>query len=401
MNNTEIINNILETLYTKISRRTNEKNAESILNRVILDLKPHYSYLSVIKIKNTYYEENAKNIQITYSSIIDKLNSDELNKCIVDIFELTVKYLKRDADYFFIKEFKDAINNIDDFILDEKNIDFNQLQYKYLINSKQNFKIKNSEIFKIIFDALIKTIIKLSDSQNPYILIESILSSSYKQFDFLNEIQIIKDSNSKDYCKININSSLNYIPCYQIEKTIKHIIKQVFYLLNDDNKNNFIESLKHEISNEDYLKLKKIDVNLNKIQFSTNIKFDDIIKKVLTVLELLLSKEYSNANSFNIINNVVFDLQDKYEFLNNIYLIDEAQKDNPNIFQINSDINLVTPYKFAKSVREIINMTSKKLQSDKSIFINEFKKGIGDAYLFEIDKIGVNLHFLEMKFSFS
>lgn len=401
MNNTEIINNILETLYTKISRRTNEKNAESILNRVILDLKPRYSYLSVIKIKNTYYEENAKNIQITYSSIIDKLNSDELNKCIVDIFELTVKYLKRDADYFFIKEFKDAINNIDDFILDEKNIDFNQLQYKYLINSKQNFKIKNSEIFKIIFDALIKTIIKLSDSQNPYILIESILSSSYKQFDFLNEIQIIKDSNSKDYCKININSSLNYIPCYQIEKTIKHIIKQVFYLLNDDNKNNFIESLKHEISNEDYLKLKKIDVNLNKIQFSTNIKFDDIIKKVLTVLELLLSKEYSNANSFNIINNVVFDLQDKYEFLNNIYLIDEAQKDNPNIFQINSDINLVTPYKFAKSVREIINMTSKKLQSDKSIFINEFKKGIGDAYLFEIDKIGVNLHFLEMKFSFS
>jgi len=401
MNNTEIINNILETLYTKISRRTNEKNAESILNRVILDLKPRYSYLSVIKIKNTYYEENAKNIQITYSSIIDKLNSDELNKCIVDVFELTVKYLKRDADYFFIKEFKDAINNIDDFILDEKNIDFNQLQYKYLINSKQIFKIKNSEIFKIIFDALIKTIIKLSDSQNPYILIESILSSSYKQFDFLNEIQIIKDSNSKDYCEININSSLNYIPCYQIEKTIKHIIKQVFYLLNDDNKNNFIESLKHEISNEDYLKLKKIDVNLNKIQFSTNIKFDDIIKKVLTVLELLLSKKYSNENSFNIINNVVFDLQDKYEFLNNINLIDEGQKDNPNIFQINSDINLVTPYKFAKSVREIINMTSKNLQSDKSIFINEFKKEIGDEYLFEIEKIGVNLHFLEMKFSFS
>jgi len=401
MNNTEIINNILETLYTKISRRTNEKNAESILNRVILDLKPRYSYLSVIKIKNTYYEENAKNIQITYSSIIDKLNSDELNKCIVDVFELTVKYLKRDADYFFIKEFKDAINNIDDFILDEKNIDFNQLQYKYLINSKQNFKIKNSEIFKIIFDALIKTIIKLSDSQNPYILIESILSSSYKQFDFLNEIQIIKDSNSKDYCEININSSLNYIPCYQIEKTIKHIIKQVFYLLNDDNKNNFIESLKHEISNEDYLKLKKIDVNLNKIQFSTNIKFDDIIKKVLTVLELLLSKKYSNENSFNIINNVVFDLQDKYEFLNNINLIDEGQKDNPNIFQINSDINLVTPYKFAKSIREIINMTSKNLQSDKSIFINEFKKEIGDEYLFEIEKIGVNLHFLEMKFSFS
>lgn len=401
MNNTEIINNILKTLYEKISRRTNEKNAVSILNRVILDLKPRYPYLSVIKIKNTYYEENAKNIQITYSSIIDKLNSDELNKCIVDVFELTVKYLKRDADYFFIKEFKDAINNIDDFILDEKNIDFNQLQFKYLIKSKQNLKIKNSEISKIIFDALIKTIIKLSDSQNPYMLIESILSSSNKQFDFLNEIKIIKNSNSKEYCEININPSLNYIPYYQIEKTIKHIIEQVFYLLNNDNESIFIESLKHEINNEDYLKLKKIGINLNKIQFSTKIKFENIIKKVLTVLSLLLSKDYSNSNSFNIINNVVFDLQGKYEFLNNINYIDSPQENNPSIFNINPNINLVAPYKFAKSIRDIITMTSNKIHSDKSIFINEFKKEIGDEYLFEIEKIGVNLHFLEMKFSIS
>jgi hypothetical protein len=165
MEKNDITSKILTTLFLKISRRTNEKNASYILKKVINDLKKNYPYLSFIIIDDDHYKENTRYIRINNLDLFNRLSSQSLDNCIKEMFELTIKYLQRDADYFFIREFKEAVNKIEGFSLNDKELDLNQLQFKYLINRKQDLKIKNSKIFGAVLQSFFKTIEKLSYNQ--------------------------------------------------------------------------------------------------------------------------------------------------------------------------------------------------------------------------------------------
>ena len=402
MDNAKIITELLTTLFVKISRRTNEKNAITILNRVLSDSKNKYSYLTLIIINDATYKENRDYIKINNEKLFNKLSSKNLKNCIKDIFELTIKHLQRDADYFFIREFKEAVNKIDDFHLDYNELDLNKLQFKYIINRKEDLKIKNSKIFKIIIEAFLNTINKLSNNLESYSIIKSIFNSSYNQFEFLKAIEFKNEKNQKSYYDISIDPSIDYIPSYQISKAIVYLIRQIGYKIDTENKSIYIDTLKKEINNENLLLLKKIGVNLNLIDISIfKVGFDNVLNKILSTIYFLLLKEKSKENIKLKMNEVISSLKQNYEFLDNIKIKEISLENNDNIFEINPEINNVPAYKYAKALREIIIETSNYFSKDKSIFIDEFKQSIGDEYLYEIEKIGVNLHFLEMKFLIS
>ena len=402
MDNAKIITELLTTLFVKISRRTNEKNAITILNRVLSDSKNKYSYLTLIIINDATYKENRDYIKINNEKLFNKLSSKNLKNCIKDIFELTIKHLQRDADYFFIREFKEAVNKIDDFHLDYNELDLNKLQFKYIINRKEDLKIKNSKIFTIIIEAFLNTINKLSNNLESYSIIKSIFNSSYNQFEFLKAIEFKNEKNQKSYYDISIDPSIDYIPSYQISKAIVYLIRQIGYKIDTENKSIYIDTLKKEINNENLLLLKKIGVNLNLIDISIfKVGFDNVLNKILSTIYFLLLEEKPKENILLKMNEVISSLKQNYEFLDNIKIKEISLENNDNIFEINPEINNVPAYKYAKALREIIIETSNYFSKDKSIFIDEFKQSIGDEYLYEIEKIGVNLHFLEMKFLIS
>lgn len=399
MDNAKIIIKILTTLFTKISRRTNEKNATIILNRALNEIKNKYSYLPLIIIKDATYKENTDNIQINNKKLFNKLSSQNLDNCIQDIFELTINYLQRDADYFFIREFKEAINKIDGFNIDDKEFDLNKLQFRYTINRKQDLKIKNSKMLRIIIEAFLNTINKLSNNFEPYFLIDPILKSSYNQFDFLRAIEIEKGKNMKNYYNITIDLSIDYIPTYQISKAIIYLIEQIGYKINNENKDVYIDTLKNEIGNESLLLLKKIGVNLNLIDSSIfKVGFDNILKKILSTLFLLLLEEKSKDIILLNMKKIISSLKQNYKFLDNVTIKEISLENDDDIFEIKSEINNVPANKFAKALRDIIICNCDYFSTDKSVFIEKFKQSIGEEYLYEIEKIGVNLHFLEMKF---
>ena len=270
MDNAKIITELLTTLFVKISRRTNEKNAITILNRVLSDSKNKYSYLTLIIINDATYKENRDYIKINNEKLFNKLSSQNLKNCIKDIFELTIKHLQRDADYFFIREFKEAVNKIDDFHLDNNELDLNKLQFKYIINRKEDLKIKNSKIFTIIIEAFLNTINKLSNNLESYSIIKSIFNSSYNQFEFLKAIEFKNEKNLKSDYNISIDPSIDYIPSYQISKAIVYLIKQIGYKINTENKSIYIDTLKKEINNEDFLLLNNPDLHVTKTTFQNS-----------------------------------------------------------------------------------------------------------------------------------
>lgn len=399
MMNNQIFNNILNTLLIKISRRTNEQNAVKILNTVMKDLSSQYSFLSLITIQNTLYKEGANNIIIKNTDIFNKINLNDINNCIKDIFKLTIKLLERDADYFFIKEFNDAISYIDDIEINEKSIDFNLLQFKYILDRRQSLKIKNSNLLKIIINASISVIKELSKTNETYTIIKPTLISSFKKYKFLEEIDIIKNPDSQKSYSININSSIDVIPSYQISKVIYEIILQVGYKIPIENQSSYIQSLQNNLNDVDILSLKKIGVNLNQINLSlSNIKFNDIISKILSIFIELLCKKYQKEDSILYVNNIIKNLSEKHQFLNNVIFNNNLEETNQNYFKINSEINIIDPHNFSKALEEIIGLTVHNIKDDQVNLFNDFKNKLGKEYLNEIEKIGVNLNLVEMKF---
>lgn len=401
MEKINIMSKILTTLFLKISRRTNEKNAIYILKKVINDLKKNYPYLSLIIIDDAHYKENTSYIRINNDNLFNRLSSQSFDNCIKEMFELTIKYLRRDADYFFIREFKEAVNKIEGFSLNDKELDLNQLQFNYLVNRKQDLKIKNSKIFEAMLQSFFKTINKLLDSQEPYAFFDNILKSSYKKFDFLKSIQFERENNKQNSYILSINPSIDYIPTYKISKSIIYLIEQIGNKIKNKNKDIYIETLKNETSNENLLVLKKIGVNLNLINLSLSmVEFENILNKILSSLFSILLEEKSKDIILINMKEIISDLKQNHGFLDYIMINDKALDDN-QVFDVKSEINDVPANKFAKALREIIINSSNFYSKDKSIFIDKFKSNIGEKYLYEIERIGVNLHFLEMKFLLS
>ena len=91
------------------------------------------------------------------------------------------------------------------------------------------------------------------------------------------------------------------------------------------------------------------------------------------------------------------NLQEKYEILKYIKIDENNYDKGPEAFYIEPEINSVESFKIGKAIREIIKTIYNSLGAKTYNFIDEFKNKLGERYLSEIEKLGVNLHFLELK----
>ena len=76
----------------------------------------------------------------------------------------------------------------------------------------------------------------------------------------------------------------------------------------------------------------------------------------------------------------------------------EFSKSEYAIF-ISSEINNIESYILGKALRDIIKSIGEELGVKNHDYIKDFKKYVGNDHFNEIEKIGINLHFLELKFT--
>ncbi|MCJ2534270.1 MAG: hypothetical protein LN364_03435, partial [Candidatus Thermoplasmatota archaeon] len=133
LTNFEIFERLLKTLVSKIGRRTHESYAVVAIHTILKVLEPKYNFLKYVTVKDALYSEGVDAIII--SSDIDSVDSDEILQAANEIVKMTVKYLERNADFFFIREFQDALNDIGLEIVVE-NLDLNCMQLAYIVDRK-------------------------------------------------------------------------------------------------------------------------------------------------------------------------------------------------------------------------------------------------------------------------
>ena len=134
IDNSIIMKKTIESLFSKITRRTDEGFALKILTSIMDELAPRYDFLKFVKIDDKMYSEKIEIVEVEKD--INSVDDLSFNRSLEDIIKKSVELIERDADFYFIKEVNEAIDDLNKFELEDTGINLNQLQMEYIIEKK-------------------------------------------------------------------------------------------------------------------------------------------------------------------------------------------------------------------------------------------------------------------------
>jgi len=131
IDNSYIVQHVLDTLINISSRKTTKGLAVIKLSDSIEKLKSKYEFLKHIEVKDTRFIEMAE--PITVMSDINKVESTKLGNALYDIIKNINLSLGKDAGHFFIKELRNNLEDSHGINVEEIGLDLGLMQLEHEI----------------------------------------------------------------------------------------------------------------------------------------------------------------------------------------------------------------------------------------------------------------------------
>lgn len=384
---------ILRVLYRKIARRSSEEYAINLLSESLEKLRSKYEFLKYICINQSLYSEGET---IIINPELNSIEKERIFSAINELMNLCVKEMREKADFFFIREFQEAFEDVDHIRHSvEMNLKLNQMQHDYIIKRTQIFDIQKDLIFADVLKGLLYTVNKHLPEKQSVDLLKSTLVALSSKYNFLSSIDIIPDYEKKGYYIVNIEHQIRYVPLYDISESLESIIQNVGNTLKIPQSNIFLDTLKYKLGASTVSALRKLSIPIDSMQFkSTNIKNKDILKKIISSLVDLICSRTSELFAVAVMKHVIEDVGDSYRDIEYIHLLNA---DGSYEVEIEDAFDLVDDIVFVKIIKNIINAVGNHLNTKRIGFIQDLKILIGKEYVEYIEKLGLNFHMLEIK----
>ena len=396
--NSEIMRTVLETLVEKISRRTSKTFSVAILDSVLSQIRTQYPFLTYTQVQDTIYAEGVNPVQVLPE--IDRVSEHDFYQCLNDIIHTTIQHLEHNADYFFIKEFREALRDIAEINFLEQGINLNMMQYQYIVERREALKIKNAEITENTIQAILQLLDGIYPEKQAILIMIEALQTTQKKFDFISAIELSDTADEEGYYQLHVRSELNDVRFILVGRALQQLIEDVRRLITWKKDISFISALKQELGEENLAQLKDVGVNLNQIEtMLIRLEFQTLLQKSLVTIHQLLAQENGEQKAYESLVNIIQTMKQTHVVLDYVDLKPITGFNTSRDIVVLQDINQVEPYQLGKALRELIKYTCSTYMHGSPHFIEDFKTQLGSRYLSEIENIGVNLHFLELKFA--
>jgi translation elongation factor EF-1beta len=401
--NSIAVENLLQILIKVVGRRTTKEfavtNIENILNR----LQPKYDFLKYVKIENASFSEKKSDVKV--ESEIDGADADSLGKAINDIFDSMIKTMGKNVGYYYIKEIQEDLEKEIGSFFNEFEVNLNIKQQEHLLEIMQNSiikiqDIKNSEVFNIVLTGIARLLNrKISES----FTIDTVMDSIKKlegQYDFLKFICIDEKRESQNPYGANINPEIDNILIAERGEVIQRILEEIGKASDLQARQFLGEKFEMVLDSRELGKIKRIGVKLDKIdkilrKEGHQLILSEIFQIILDVIEKKISIEFG----VKYIDAMIIKIQDKHDILKYIKVDKSRLNEGMNAIEIMPEINSVDSYELGKAIKSILTRAQIDLKELTPSFIVDFEKIMDKQYLSEIDKMGVNLHILELRAS--
>jgi len=124
----------------------------------------------------------------------------------------------------------------------------------------------------------------------------------------------------------------------------------------------------------------------------SGLKNSDIIRGVLEAVVAVAGRRTLGSYTIKIVTSVKKTLEKEYDFLKYVTFNDSFYSEDTEIVTVSSEINNIESERIGKAVNAILREVYSQLDEEAGLyFINEFKEYIGDEYVTNILRMGVDL----------
>ncbi len=385
---------ILNVLRRKIARRTSEDEAASMLSRFINELTPKYDFLRYIKINESVYSETES---IYVSEKLNFVDEQQVFSALHDLVRKSVHEMKEKADFFFIREFQDAFEDIEPAHKKVTNtLPLNEMQHEYLINRTQTISLEKNQLLVNLIHALLSIENKILSERESVQLMKQTLRELLPKYHFFHSIDIIKNPDEKGYYTVEINGNVQTIPTYQFADALYNLILAIGTKLKIKNAIEFQQTLKRKLGERNTDLLRKVNVPIDQIYISTSsITKKDIIRQLVKSLIIIIGDRTSHLFAVAVMKKIISNVKTDYELFSKVQ-IDKNQESIHITFS--GAVESIDDVEFRKALKALIESVGAHLGKKRGEFISELKKKLGDKFVTRLESYGLNFHMLEMKF---
>jgi len=394
LENKEILERILRATIGVISRRTSEAYANVIIGNAVRKLENKYPFLKYVHIKGTQYTEIFE--ILTIDEEIENTDIKKIGESTKEFLESISRSMGKNAGYYFIKEIKEDLPYSYEQTIKNLGIDLDFLQLEFITEIKDTYKflIENHDILKNTFKTIFEILDKNLGRDTAFKLLNEFVSRLNIEYPVLKYIKINDIRYIQNIDVITVNQEVDKVQPKKVGAAIQKCVQELNYYIIEKNNFSLIDKLKNSF-NADYLfKLGEIDVNFDIIQLKQTL----VVKHILKALVDILSDSSSESYAILMVNNVLRNYEEKFNFLKNIKIAGIRYSKGLDQIVVPSEIDKIRRSDLGRSIQKILEAIVESLGEEGSkYFIGKLKERLGKAYLLRIEEIGVNLHMIELK----
>lgn len=402
LENSIVIENLIKILIKVVGRRTNKDFAANSLEAIINRLKPKYDFLKYIEIENASYSEKKDDAFVR--SEINDIDISVVGNAIDDIFNEMIKTMGKNVGFYYIKEIQEDLERELGEFFNEYDVNLNIKQQEHLLEIMEASaitiqEIKNSEIFEIVLSGFVRLLNKKISESFTKDLVMACIKKLEVQYDFLKYFNIKEIRDPRSPYQVTIDPEIDNILIAERAEVLERLIEEIGRSADLDTRRFIGEKFEMLLDNRDLSKIKRIGVKLNEIEKSLRkeghqLILNEIFRSILGIIEKKIAVDFG----VKYLDALVKKNCEKHEVLKYIKIDKTRLEEGLNAIEIDPAINSVDSYDLGKAIKDLLVRAQIDLKDLTNNFFNDFEQNIDKEYLPEIEKMGVNLHILELRY---
>jgi hypothetical protein len=135
-------------------------------------------------------------------------------------------------------------------------------------------------------------------------------------------------------------------------------------------------------------------------QNKNEINNSKLFKEVITSLHNIVKRRTSTNYSIMIINDVLKNLRDRFDFLKNVDVLPNRHADDEDgLIMIDDKLDSIKPEEIGKAVESLIRLISMNMKDKDAglYFITELKENISSRYISKLKILGVDIDLIQQE----
>jgi hypothetical protein len=390
----DVTRQFLQAIIQIIGRKTSEEYAAVTIRNLIKKLQPTYPFLQDIEIKNTRSLELESNVTVRDS--LNTIHPKKVGMALKELAKIIIKFLGKNAGYFFIRETQEKIGkDYDTMLVKTMDVDLTLMQSTYIVEKKSIslLHIEKSDVMRRFLKALMEALEKQTSKTFAIGFTAQRIEALRQQYTFLEYVSVNDIRYTLGSEEVAVQSEINNVGPLDLGRAIESILQDTDTALTDLGRNSVADDLKTHLTLEYLAKLEEMGVTI----IAHGVGYEAIFKQVIKALIDILGKTSTENDAIFAVNSFLRKIDSTYEFLKYVKVDSATNEGELYHITITDNINSISETDARRAIQQLLETIMESLEEKvRNEFIQKFKNSLEKKYLLKIEEMGVNFHMIEL-----